>query len=214
MATVSGLTAEHMLDIENQSVNNGSIGSDGRLLLYRRNGDPIDAGLISDAVPAATTALQGKVELATMEEVQAASDATRAVTPASLSDIYSKLSNTGWITSGIAFSTATGWTISKYAARRGQGRVRLSVYMQYTGATTYTAGTNGDLADLPGILTVPADWRGISTIAWFGTATKSGVCTWFTRFNNNGTVDITHGLPNAKIQTSDLFTFDLSFYAD
>ena len=84
MATVTGFTAERMLEIENTTVVSGEINESGHLILEQRDGTEIDAGSALPALPDATATTQGIVELATAAETLARTDATRAVTPASL----------------------------------------------------------------------------------------------------------------------------------
>lgn len=46
MATVTGLTAERMLEIENESIVDGEVDSNGHLILQKFDGTTIDAGLV------------------------------------------------------------------------------------------------------------------------------------------------------------------------
>lgn len=80
MATVTGMTAAAMLAIRNQTVVSGEFDASGRLILTRYDGTQIDAGTVANS----TTGQAGIVELATAEETSALTDASRAVTPASL----------------------------------------------------------------------------------------------------------------------------------
>lgn len=88
MATVTGLTAERMLEIEASSVVDGHIDEEGHLILVRHDESEIDAGNALVAVPDASTTVKGVVELATAAEVTAGTDATRAITPATLAEGY------------------------------------------------------------------------------------------------------------------------------
>lgn len=81
MATITGLTAARMLAIEAATVTSGLVDVTGHLILTRHDGTQIDAGDLPSAIPAATTAAKGSVELATPTETAALTDATRAVTP-------------------------------------------------------------------------------------------------------------------------------------
>lgn len=85
MATVTGLTAARMIDIENASVVNGYIDEVGHLILITHGGLQLDAGPISSFT--ATEEAEGAVELATPAEVQAGTDTTRVVTPAGLASL-------------------------------------------------------------------------------------------------------------------------------
>lgn len=84
MATVTGLTAERMLEIENATVVSGAIDVSGHLILTTHGGDNIDAGNALVAVDSATTTAEGVVELATEAETATGTDDVRAVTPAGL----------------------------------------------------------------------------------------------------------------------------------
>lgn len=91
MATVTGLTAARMLEIEDASIISGEINGSGHLILTTHGGDEIDAGYVIDSVPDASETVKGIVELATQAEAAAGSSADRAVTPASLAPIFSGL---------------------------------------------------------------------------------------------------------------------------
>lgn len=80
MATVTGFTAARMLGIENNTVVSGLFDAAGHLILTKHDGTQFDVG----AMPAATTTLAGRVELATAAETTALTDAVRAITPAGL----------------------------------------------------------------------------------------------------------------------------------
>lgn len=84
MATVTGLTAERMLEIEAGSVVDGDINGSGHLILTKHDGSTIDAGSALVAVPDASATAKGVVELATTAEVTTGTDTTRAITPAGL----------------------------------------------------------------------------------------------------------------------------------
>lgn len=84
MATVTGLTAARMLEIEAASVVDGDINGSGHLILTKHDGSTIDAGTALIAVPDASATAKGVVELATTAEVTAGTDTLRAVTPAGL----------------------------------------------------------------------------------------------------------------------------------
>jgi len=83
VATITGLTASRMLAIEAATIVDGDFDSAGHLILEKHDGTQIDVGHVADA----TTGAKGMVELATDAETQAGTDATRAVTPASLFSI-------------------------------------------------------------------------------------------------------------------------------
>jgi microcystin-dependent protein len=70
MATVTGLTAEKMLEIEGNSIVEGEIRPDGHLWLIQRDGDPIDAGPvigpqgpIGPMGPSGVASIPGEVKL-------------------------------------------------------------------------------------------------------------------------------------------------------
>lgn len=70
MATITGLTAERMLEIEGNSITDGEIRVDGHLWLIQRDGDPIDAGPVIGPTgpqgpqgPAAISSIPGEVKL-------------------------------------------------------------------------------------------------------------------------------------------------------
>lgn len=70
MATITGFTAERMLEIENTTVVDGEIRPDGHLWLITREGDPIDAGPVlgpqgpaGPQGPSAVSSIPGEVKL-------------------------------------------------------------------------------------------------------------------------------------------------------
>lgn len=91
MATVTSLTADRMLEMEAASIVDGYINGSGHLILVQHDGTEIDAGDALLAVPDATTTQTGKVELATTAETNAGTDTVRAVTPASLTTVLSRI---------------------------------------------------------------------------------------------------------------------------
>lgn len=123
MATITGLTAGRMLDIESRTVVSGEIDGSGHLILTQFDSTEIDAGDIATAVPAATTAASGIVELATGAETAALTDTVRAVTPAGLASalkatVIALVAESGIPSaypSGVSFmplTTGSGWSIN------------------------------------------------------------------------------------------------------
>jgi len=88
MATVTGMTADAMLAIQNASVVDGDIDGSGHLILFQYDGTPIDAGSIRGSFDAATETAAGIVELATTTEASTGTDTVRAVTPAGLTSFF------------------------------------------------------------------------------------------------------------------------------
>lgn len=88
MATVTGMTAEAMIDIRDASVVNGDIDEFGHLILIQYDGTNIDAGSIRGSFDAATETDAGIVELATTVEAAAGVDTTRAITAAGLTAFF------------------------------------------------------------------------------------------------------------------------------
>lgn len=86
MATVTSFTAARLLEIEASSIVDGTINEFGHLILTRNDGATIDAGYALAVIPNASDTQKGIVELATIGEVTAGTDNSRAVTPASLKD--------------------------------------------------------------------------------------------------------------------------------
>lgn len=88
---VQSLTKDRMLAIEAASIVNGYIDGSGHLILVQHDGTEIDAGDALLAVANASTTQVGVVELATTAETNAGTDTVRAVTPASLTNILSRV---------------------------------------------------------------------------------------------------------------------------
>ena len=80
MATITGLTAARMLEIEANSIVGGTVDSSGHIILNKHDGTTVDAG----AYPAATSSAKGTVELATPAEAAAGTDQSRVLTPEGL----------------------------------------------------------------------------------------------------------------------------------
>lgn len=123
MATITGLTAARMLQIEAATVTDGEFDSAGHLILERHDGTTFDAGVFPDA----TEGTAGIVELATNAEILAGTDTVRAVTPAGLASIpgdkvqilaYNALAETALPTAypdGVCvlpLSTGSGWSLA------------------------------------------------------------------------------------------------------
>ena len=82
MATVTSLTAERMIEIEDASVVDAHLDGSGHLILTKFDTTEIDTGAL--VVPDSSETVKGIVELATTAEAAAAVDTVRAVTPAGL----------------------------------------------------------------------------------------------------------------------------------
>lgn len=82
MATVTSLTADRMIEIEDASIVDAHLDGSGHLILTKFDTTEIDTGAL--VVPDATETVKGIVELATTAEAAAAVDTVRAVTPAGL----------------------------------------------------------------------------------------------------------------------------------
>lgn len=91
MATVESMTLSRLLDLEADTVIGGHINGSGHLILEQHDASTIDAGYMLASVPDASLTVKGIVELATLAETTLMTDATRAVTPAGLSEIYDDL---------------------------------------------------------------------------------------------------------------------------
>lgn len=88
MATVTGMTADAMIEIRDTCVVNGDIDGSGHLILLQFDGTPIDAGSIRGSFDVATESAAGIVELATTVEAAAGVDTARAVTAAGLTAFF------------------------------------------------------------------------------------------------------------------------------
>lgn len=173
MATVTGLTAARMLEIEDASVVAGVVNGSGHLILTTHGGDDIDAGyVLGDAVPATTT-VAGIAELATRSETLAMSDSTRTVTPDGLVDLMATKAAAShthiWtdITSGVPAASTSA-----------SGIVELATSAETSALSdTVRAVTPGGLATLMGTKAASSHTHGL------------------------GTADITGTLPNSKLDT-------------
>ncbi len=88
---VESLTKDRMLAIEAASIVDGHIDGSGHLILEKFDGSTVDAGDALVATPNASTTQVGVLELATQAEVNAGTDAIRAVTPATLAPLAARV---------------------------------------------------------------------------------------------------------------------------
>ena len=211
MATVNGFTADRSSAILAQSLSGGSADSSGHLILSRNDTTAIDAGSVTDRIPAATSTELGVVQLATTAESQSATNTTKAVTPQGINDIVTALSDTGWVTSGLSFILDPNWILVNYSFRRSVGHTAVYLYVRYIGSVQLKAGVDGQMTDINGLIQIPAEWSPPAVTSWQGVATRSGASTWFMRWSPSGTIDMTHGLPNAVINTNDYLTIGLEY---
>jgi Pectate lyase superfamily protein len=89
VATVTGLTADRMLEIEAASVVSGSIDGSGHLILTKHDASTVDAGAIRGSFDNASDTARGIVELATNAETVTGTDTVRATTPAGVAAVAS-----------------------------------------------------------------------------------------------------------------------------
>lgn len=119
MATVTGFTADRMLEIENETVVSGLVDVNGDLLLYTREGTEINAGYVKgdpgdDAtVPDASETVKGKAEIATSAEVITGTDNTRMVSPAGLATLTATDLRKGLVELATAAETRAGTDTSR-----------------------------------------------------------------------------------------------------
>jgi hypothetical protein len=119
MATVTGLTADRMIAIEAATVISGVLNDSGHLILTQHDGTEIDAGYLPDAMPAATTATSGVVELATTAETAALTDTTRAVTPAGLTGALKAAVVTGILETALPTAYPVGISVMSLSSGTG-----------------------------------------------------------------------------------------------
>jgi hypothetical protein len=108
MATVTGMTANRMLEIEAGSVVNAHIDGSSHLIFTKHDGTTIDAGPILTAFPIASDILQGIVELATDVETVEGTDGERAVTPLGLASLTANDTRKGLVELATNEETTTG----------------------------------------------------------------------------------------------------------
>lgn len=105
--------------------------------------------------------------------------------------------DTGWVTGILPTTTAWGTAgpmsgagANEYGGRIWRGWCTLSFRVPYTGATL-TAGSDGNIGD--NTITTVSDTRFRPPRNVQGTATVSGVATWFCRIGKDGVLQLTHG---------------------
>jgi microcystin-dependent protein len=153
MALVEVLNKARMLAIEAASVVSGVIDESGHLILSRYDESTIDAGSALPALPISDDTTQGIVELATNAETITGTDASRAVTPASLASTRS-LSLIGipgeiriWSGSSNSGSLPEGWLICNGDAI---SRTTYSTLYSVIG-TTYGSGDGSTTFNIPNL---------------------------------------------------------------
>lgn len=176
MATVQSMTLSRLLELEAANVVDGHIDGAGHLILTRHDGTTIDAGYMLASVPDASTTVKGIVELATEAETTARTDATRAVTPASLVATYNALNArlaalemTGEIKLWSSLTTPTNWLVCDGAA---VSRTTYSALFTVIG-TTYGVGDGSTTFNVPDLRSrVPVGYNASETE--FNTMGKTG----------------------------------------
>lgn len=116
MATVTGLTAGRMLEIENASVVNGYINEVGHLILVTKGGTTIDAGPITTYL--ATEAAPGGIEIADATEAIAGTDTQRAITPFTLANVLATRSGYRPMGAPIFYTSSGTFVKSNYPGLR------------------------------------------------------------------------------------------------
>jgi hypothetical protein len=107
MAEVTSYTKDKIDSLLAVTVVGGSA-ADGELVLTTQDGTDISLGDVVDAVPNATTAIKGKVELATDVETQTGTDGTRAVTPLGMAAVVASATARGLVELATSAETITG----------------------------------------------------------------------------------------------------------
>lgn len=108
MATVTGLTAARMLEIEAATVVGGAIDGSGHMVLTKHDGSTVDMGSIPATFPVSSDTVKGIVELATSAETIAGTDGTLAVTPNGLASLTSDDTRKGIVELATSAETITG----------------------------------------------------------------------------------------------------------
>lgn len=156
MATVTGLTAERMLAIEDASIVAGEVDNGtGHLILTTHGGTDIDAGYVMGNAVDATETLKGIVELATNAEVAAGTDTVRAITPAGLFSVLSVFQAHDSDLDDIADLVPSANDIMQYVAGHWENRT-----------PTQVKGTLGlTAADVSGVQASDADLTAIAGLS-------------------------------------------------
>lgn len=117
-----------------------------------------------------------------------------------------------------ALASETNWTWSdvKIAHREAMGLVTFEASLTYSGATTLSSGTSGNIADTPvsAAGAFPTPFLPITPVNRVDDllGTISGVSSWFFRLNSDGSIMLTHGQPNNDIVTGRVFTFRAAWF--
>lgn len=130
-----------------------------------------------------------------------------------LSPASATVHDTGPVTTGLAITASTNWTIQAYALRRRGNHVRGAVVAAYSGSTI-TPPANGNITDLP-CFTLPVGWRNTQGYPQEITPFQSGVKSAFGRIDSgSGLVVITHGIPAVTIDSANHWYFPIDVWCD
>ena len=105
------------------------------------------------------------------------------------------LEDTGWITTGLTITPASGWTVVDYQLRRSGSRVHGQVNASRSTAITFNA--NGDLSggsdgDIPAFV-LPTGWQNGQPFGSYLQVVRTGNLNMTAFSALNGTVSVTHG---------------------
>lgn len=121
--------------------------------------------------------------------------------------------DTGWLTTGVSITAATGWSLSSYRVRRIGTRVTGSVTLSRSGASI-TPAASGDVSPDVDVFTMPSGWLNGSGQARMQNSSRVGVTPWLSSINTSSVVQISGGAPGTTITTSSTFVVDLDYYTD
>lgn len=127
MATVTGLTASRMLEIEAATVVTAEINGSNHLVFTTYGGTQIDVGEIITSIPISSDILQGIVELATDAETITGVDSLKAVTPLGLSALTSTDTRKGLVELATNAETVAGTDDVRVVTPAGLGSVLTSL---------------------------------------------------------------------------------------
>lgn len=138
MATITGYTAERMLEIENKTVIAGSVKSDGNLYLKTRDGDETNAGYVRG--PKGDT---GDPSKATLVEARTGTDNTRYITPYTMAEGFPRnFSNLETLNSWTAYNGSLARLNGTLYVRSNGAWVRLTDLVRQAGPSTYRGTTS------------------------------------------------------------------------
>lgn len=118
-----------------------------------------------------------------------------------------EVDDTGWITTGLAITPGTNWTVASYSLRKSRNQAWVRVNLTYAGPDV-TTGADGNLGDMQAA-TIPDGYRPV--YSWTLTVSEFATRTWGGFISTAGVLTLSNGLPAQTLTSGKTVTFAGSF---